>query len=182
MMNKKMLKNIFVSTILLFLLGALFHFAYNFTNKNFIVGLITPVNESVFEHLKLAFYPILIWWLLFYFFKKIKYSLDKSLWLMGCLISLSLAIITIISIHYIVKYGIGKELVFIDIISLYLALLIGQFTGYHVYNYSKNYNLLLSIILITILTILFITLTISPPKWPIFKDETTQTYGINEKI
>lgn len=42
-------------------LGALCHFTYEWSGNNFIVGLFTPVNESVWEHLKLVWLPMLLW-------------------------------------------------------------------------------------------------------------------------
>ena len=49
---------IYIITIIEFVLGALMHFAYNvFSNP--IVAVIAPVNESIFEHLKLVLYPML---------------------------------------------------------------------------------------------------------------------------
>ncbi len=40
-------------------LGSLLHFTYERSNNNTIVGLFSAVNESVWEHLKLVFYPML---------------------------------------------------------------------------------------------------------------------------
>lgn len=34
-------------------------FLYEWTGKNFIAGLFTPVNESIWEHMKLIFFPML---------------------------------------------------------------------------------------------------------------------------
>lgn len=47
-----------------FLLGSLAHFAYDWSGKSVIVGIFTPVNESIWEHLKLSTYPTFIWYIL----------------------------------------------------------------------------------------------------------------------
>lgn len=39
--------------------GTLLHFLYEWTNKNPFAGLFAPVNESVWEHMKLLFFPML---------------------------------------------------------------------------------------------------------------------------
>lgn len=44
--------------------GTFSHFLYEWTNRNFIIGLFTPVNESTWEHMKLIFFPMLLY---FYF-------------------------------------------------------------------------------------------------------------------
>lgn len=179
MINEKLKKNIFISSLILFLIGGLFHFAYNFSGNNFIIGLITPVNESTFEHLKLALFPIFLWWLIFYLLKKRKYSLDKDKWFLGCLVAMILSIIIISNIYYFVRCGLGKELIVVDIGSLYVALLFAQFTGYHIYNFSSKRSFVFSIIIIFILLISFMILTVTPLKLPLFIDSKSHTYGIN---
>ena len=42
------------------LLGGLLHFTFEFSGYNPIVGAFSAVNESVWEHLKLGFWPILL--------------------------------------------------------------------------------------------------------------------------
>ena len=46
------------------ILGTLSHFTYQWSGKNRIVGFLTPVNESVWEHMKLLFFPMLLYGLL----------------------------------------------------------------------------------------------------------------------
>lgn len=41
--------------------GTLSHFLYEWTGNCFAVGLFTPVNESVWEHMKLVFFPTLLY-------------------------------------------------------------------------------------------------------------------------
>lgn len=177
-MNKNIKKNIIISSFVLFVIGALLHFAYDVLNNNFFVGLITPVNESIFEHLKLALYPIFFWWLLFYLLKHKKYSLNKGRWFFSCFNAMFSSIIIIISIHYVFRYGFGINSVIIDIVSLYIAILLSQLKGFKIYNNILDKNNFLNIIYISLLIILFIYLTINPPKAPIFKDHKTKEYGI----
>lgn len=49
------------------ILGVLFHFAYEFLGENWIAGLFFPVNESIWEHLKLLFFPVALWWIIEWF-------------------------------------------------------------------------------------------------------------------
>lgn len=41
-------------------IGILFHFTYEWSGNNTIAGLFTPTSESVWEHLKLLFFPMLL--------------------------------------------------------------------------------------------------------------------------
>ena len=44
--------------------GTFSHFFYGWSNENPLIGLISPVNESTWEHMKLVFPPVLLWSLL----------------------------------------------------------------------------------------------------------------------
>ena len=48
-------------------LGVLFHFAYDLFGENWVAGLFFPVNESIWEHLKLLFFSVALWWILEWF-------------------------------------------------------------------------------------------------------------------
>ena len=41
--------------------GTLSHFLYDWSGNNRIVGFFTPINESVWEHMKLLFFPMLLY-------------------------------------------------------------------------------------------------------------------------
>lgn len=46
-----------IGIIFVLVLGTIFHFLYEWTENNFVVGLFAPINESVWEHMKLVFFP-----------------------------------------------------------------------------------------------------------------------------
>ena len=49
-----------LSYILVSVLGALLHFTYDWSGENKFVGLFSATNESMWEHLKLIFFPMLV--------------------------------------------------------------------------------------------------------------------------
>ena len=53
-----------IGIIFTIILGSLSHFFYEWSNNNFFVGLFTPINESTWEHMKLLFFPMLLYSLL----------------------------------------------------------------------------------------------------------------------
>ena len=61
-MNKKYN---FYNVLFIFILGTLLHFTYNWSNNNFIVGLFSSTNESIFSHTKLLILPTFIFYILF---------------------------------------------------------------------------------------------------------------------
>ena len=60
-MDKKLLLYLITGIIFTFLAGTLLHFAYEWSGTNFWVGLFAPVSESTWEHMKLLFFPMLIY-------------------------------------------------------------------------------------------------------------------------
>lgn len=58
-MNKRYKKITGLGILWTLVLGTLSHFFYQWSQENMLVGLFSPVNESVWEHLKLLFFPAL---------------------------------------------------------------------------------------------------------------------------
>ena len=63
---------IILGTIFVIITGTLFHFVYEWSGYNYVLGFFFPVNESTWEHMKLIFIPML----LYYFF--IQQKLEKE--------------------------------------------------------------------------------------------------------
>ena len=47
--------------IFVIITGTIAHFVYEWSGKNFILGFFFPVSESTWEHMKLCFFPMLIY-------------------------------------------------------------------------------------------------------------------------
>lgn len=58
---KHLKTNMIIGTLFVLILGTLSHFFYEWSNQNFFVGLVSPVNESTWEHMKLLFFPMLLY-------------------------------------------------------------------------------------------------------------------------
>ena len=174
---KKIDKFFYLSLPVLFILGALAHFAFDISN-NYLVGLFFPVNESIYEHTKLSFVPLLI----IYIYGYIKFKLDLKRWLNTFLISLVASSILIPSIYYLYTSSLGFESVIVDILIFFISITLSQLLALHFYN--KSTRLLDIKVIIIILITWFIVnamLTLNPPKFPIFYDKTSNSYGISKK-
>ena len=66
-MHKSFNKYIIIGIIFTLVFGSLQHFFYEWSGNNALVGIFSPVNESVFEHLKLLYFPMTIWIIIGYF-------------------------------------------------------------------------------------------------------------------
>lgn len=58
--NKKICISTLIGFLFVCILGTLFHFVYDWSGQSSFVGLITPVNESIWEHMKLIYFPGLL--------------------------------------------------------------------------------------------------------------------------
>lgn len=61
MLKNKLALYTFGGIVFVLLAGSLAHFVYEWSGENFIVGLFVPVNESTWEHMKLVFFPMMIY-------------------------------------------------------------------------------------------------------------------------
>lgn len=164
--------------IILFIIGSLLHSLYDICGKNLLFAFIAPVNESIFEHLKMVTLPLIAWWSIYYILNKNKNGINKDKWFTGLLISLITSIITIPLLFYFYTGAFGFESMVIDILILFLALLFGQLIGLHFYRYFNGFKWYISLGISLIIVLIFIYLTFNPISLPIFKDGVTGGYGI----
>lgn len=183
-MNKneqhKFARAIILSIPILFIISAPMHFLFDFTGKLAIIGTFAPVNESPWEHLKLAFYPILAWWIIYYFrYRKIQ-GFSKEKWIVSTAVAAITAPLIVISFYYLYTGALGIESLPIDIFSLALAIAVGQCLGFHIYKYynASRYAKYISLGVIILLILMFIVFTFSPPHVPIFLDKNFGGFGI----
>lgn len=158
------------------IIGTILHFTYELSNGNLIVATFSAVNESVWEHLKIAVMPVFIWTIVELFL--LKYRPD-NLWI--ALLSKIITNMVLIVVLFYASLLITKaHNTVISILIFYFSILIGQIIGIKVINMKKvNVNIEeISKYVVIIIFLLFIFFTFLPPKASIFKDEVTQTYGV----
>lgn len=176
-MNKKLIKTFSISTLAIFISGTLLHFTYEWTNNNTLIGLFSAVNESTWEHLKLAFFPMLIFGIISYSF--IKYISNN--FIEGLTIGILITLLFIVIFFYGYQAILGKNIDFLNILDYYLAVLAGQFAFYKIASmddYSTNSTQLLSLAVLFIFFISFIAFTFYTPYLEIFRDPIDSTFGI----
>ena len=60
MKYRKFRMELVIGMIIVAVMGWILHYVYKWTGNAFLVGLFVPVNESVWEHMKLVYVPMLI--------------------------------------------------------------------------------------------------------------------------
>ena len=154
--------------IFTFVLGSLLHFVYGLSGNNYYVGFFVPVNESVWEHLKLAFYTWLIYGLICY--PLLKHT-AHNYWL-GIALGTLLANLFIVVFFYTYTGIIGHSILALDIVSFLVACVIAGYTFYKLLtgpDYSSFYNPLGLLLIISII-LLFAYFTYHPLDIPLFVD------------
>lgn len=175
-MTKKssVLKFEIISTIFIMVAGTLFHFTFGWANDNSLVGIFSPINESIWEHLKLLFFPMLISTIIGYFYigKLIQNYLCSKV--LGIILSMSFIVV----FFYTYTGIIGINFTVVDIGSFFIAVLLGQYVTYKKMKSQFSCNNLISIIILLILYLCFFIFTFFPPHIAFFKDPLTGMFGI----
>lgn len=180
MKNKKILKLEIFGFIFTGIVGTLMHFFYERTNENVIIGLFCPVNESPFEHLKLLFFPYLIWTLI----EVCKLSQDKFNVYFAKLVGIISGMFFTLAVFYINDGMFGQDFDFVNIASFFIGILAAYIIGYNIIKSSKGKGLIngISFALLIIIAILFIFFTYFPVHIPFFMDPQSNTFGITKQF
>lgn len=170
-------RKLIITTLLLVMMGTLLHFVYDFSNHSPVVGIIAPVNESVWEHLKLLFWPFIIFSFVDYFINK--NHLGNSFTI--TLICVAMGMLLIVFLFYTYTGIIGKNFLIIDILIFVIALTASNYLYFKMMNDSSLQNdkiNMISLILLISLMLIFVFFTFDPPQIPLFMDPLTSRYGI----
>ena len=171
-MKKIKIIGVFIS----FILAIILHFIYGII-PNSIISVIAPVNESIWEHMKLIVTSSIIFSIFEYFIYK-KKDIPFNNFILSYGISSILAIIVYLII-YIPLNDIFGHKAYIAISLLFIIFIFLQFISYYIMNYKKiNYSNDIGILLIIIIYFIFGYLTYHPPKINLFYDYMNKGFGI----
>lgn len=146
------------------------HFLYEWSGENAVVGMFTPINESIWEHLKLVFWPLVFWWGLGYLIFKDKKRLSPTKWVTAGTASIFTSMLFIVGWYYTWVYALETESSIIDIGSLFLAVPIAQLIAIHLYKVVKPRTIyfILASLLVILFAGMFIWFTFNTPDLPLF--------------
>ena len=157
------------------ILGTFLHFLFDITGENIVAGIFSAVNESIWEHMKLLYYPMLV-------FAVVQYRFlgedRKSFWcikLIGMLAGLA-----IIPVLYYTYTGIlGKSADWFNITIFFIAAAAAYWLETKLFQrgVSCRLNEKAALVFLCLIGVLFTVLTFLPPHIPLFQDPLTGTYG-----
>jgi hypothetical protein len=153
--------------IFVLVVGTLWHFLYEWTGDNALVGLFAPVNESTWEHMKLLFFPMLIYALFVLPGLKKMYPCSVSAMLLGIL-----AGTWIIPVLFYTYSGIlGRDSLVLDLATFLVSVLFAFWVAYRgtISCRLKPFEVLLwGLVILSILC--FVIFTGKPPALGLFKE------------
>jgi len=155
-----------VGVFWIIIVGSLLHYTYEWSGRSPIVGAFSAINESVWEHLKLGYFPVTFFMLIEYWFLKKKTNSYFTSKLIGILCMLSFILI----VHYSYELILKKESMIVDIGGFIIGAIICQLISSKIMKmrFSKKTESI-ALGLYIILGILFVVFTFYPPDLPIFK-------------
>lgn len=149
-------------------LGAVSHFVYSWSGENQIIGYFFSVNESTWEHLKLLFFPTLLYSAIEYVFAK----KEIKNYIPAVVISVILGMVTIVTLFYTYQGIIGQNIDFLNIAIYYIGLTVMLIIKSKIIESEilsdRNFSLIFLLVAVLI-TFIFVRFTYNPPSLNLFK-------------
>jgi len=178
MERKKILSWEFWGILFISLAGALLHFTFELSGDWTPMAVISGVNESTWEHFKIGFWPAFIWTFIEFFVfgrKTQNFFFAKG-------ISFLTMPLVIAALFYGYTWIFKIESLAIDIVIFIISIIVAQIVSYRIIliqKYKMTGNIIGAIFIVAGI-IMYSTLSLNPPKCPIFRDPGTGGYGIVE--
>ncbi len=172
-------KHALIGIIFTSVLGTLAHFLYELSSYNTFVGLFAPINESTWEHLKLLFFPVLLFSLYEYFVHN-----KKECFIRSRTTALFIGMLFIVVAFYTISGVIGKAYDWVNIAIYYVSVLIVFLsTEILIKNCNKPSKICIvsCLLLLILMAILFFVFNFYTPNLNIFIDPATKLRGIYRK-
>ncbi len=166
-----------IAIVVSIILGTILHFLYKWTGANPIIASFSAVNESVWEHLKLVFFPMTLVGIIEYLFIKEKVHNYIEAKTIGIFSSICFIIVTFFTYTGII----GTNFLILDILIFILSIILGEYIALRLMKRKdesdQKTKLLASAILIFLL-VSFVICTYIPPEVNLFRDPVKENYGI----
>ena len=162
----------------IFIISFIVHFVFELY-PNILLSIFFPVNESIWEHMKILFTSILIYSIIDKIIldkKEIKYNNFYLQAFFTAIISIPIYLVIYLPIYHIF----GENLI-VSIIILLIIYIIVEIISYYILT-QKDYNIpnYIITILIGITYLVLAYFTYNPPHNFIFYDTQTESYGIKK--
>ena len=152
--------------------GTILHFLYDWTGGSIWFAPFSGVNESVWEHMKLLFWPLF----LFALVQRLFFQRQENFWsvkLWGTLLGLLLIPV----LFYTWNGAFGKSPDWVNIAIFYISAgAVFLFERWAIKNLRRSSRLAFAVL--CLIGVLFVVFTFAPPRLPLFQNPVTGVYGI----
>jgi len=175
-MKRSVLKWELVGIAVISIVGSVLHFVFEWSGGWEPVGVIAAVNESVWEHFKIAFWPALFYAIFEYPFLR----RSTSNFMIAKAIGIYVMPVAIAVIFYSYTAIFGEEILIVDILIFFVAVALGQLASYRILTVRRwpRWTGRLGLVMVIALAVAFGMFTFYPPHLPLFRDAVSGGYGI----
>ncbi|MBQ9756791.1 MAG: hypothetical protein IJW15_00010 [Clostridia bacterium] len=155
--------------------GVLLHFLFDWTSGSVLVALFSAVNESIWEHMKLMFFPMF-----FYALVESRYigKEYKNFWCVK-LMGIVLGVVLIPVVYYTINGIFGMTPDWMNITIFFVVAATSYFVETQLFKKGGESCKSSRIVLVTLwlVALIFVVFTFAPPQIPLFRAPVTGTYG-----
>ena len=159
--------------------GTALHFLYQWSGESVAAAPFAAVNESVWEHMKLLFWPMLLW---AGAERAVLGGYSRGFWpakALGTLLGLSL----IPALYYTYTGALGVSVMWVDIAIFFVAAAAAFLAETRML--ARDWRCrggarASALVLLLLLSAAFVLCTFVPPRFPLFRDPVTGFYGLGQ--
>ena len=156
--------NLIAGILFTLITGTLLHFCYEWSGENPFVALFAPVSESVWEHLKLLYFPFLLVSLLFH-----RHKIRQARFLFSRFLGACCGMGSILVLFYTYTGITGQSFLPADLLIFCFSTIVSFFASSFFYHKLQSTpSLTTSVLLWTVLIFFFFFFTCYPPNLPLF--------------
>lgn len=155
--------------------GTALHYVYEWTGESVFAAPFSGVNESTWEHMKLLFFPMLVFGVLQrYFWRE-----QENFWSVKALGALA-GLVSVPVLFYTINGAFGKTPDWLNISLFFVSAAVAFLLEYVLFKKElpkcKNHGW--GILVLGVLALAFAIFTFATPEIPLFRDPLTGTYGV----
>lgn len=157
-------------------LGTFLHFLFDLSGQSVVASLFSAVNESIWEHMKLIYFPMLLFGLIEYFLR----GRDEAGFWCKKLAGMALGLTLIPVLYYTYTGILGTSADWFNVTIFFLAAAAAYWLENRLYMNDRTCRIPspVALGLICLVGLAFVLFTFYPPHIPFFQDLLTGGYGI----
>lgn len=157
-------------------LGTFLHFLFDLSGQSVVASLFSAVNESIWEHMKLIYFPMLLFGLIEYFLR----GRDEAGFWYKKLAGMALGLTLIPVLYYTYTGILGTSADWFNVTIFFLAAAAAYWLENRLYMNDRTCRIPspVALGLICLVGLAFVLFTFYPPHIPFFQDPLTGGYGI----